>query len=62
MCPRGRHKRWAAGSRTVASVSKAATAPFGLDHVREAHSLMESGGARGKLVVLPWSGQVPTGR
>ncbi|NKG19830.1 zinc-binding dehydrogenase [Paeniglutamicibacter sp. ANT13_2] len=28
---------------------------FGLDQIREAHTLMESGEARGKLVVLPWN-------
>lgn len=28
---------------------------FDLDHVREAHTLMESGQARGKLVVVPWA-------
>lgn len=28
---------------------------FALDHVREAHTLMESGQARGKLVVMPWA-------
>jgi len=28
---------------------------FDLDHIRDAHTLMESGDARGKLVVLPWS-------
>jgi NADPH2:quinone reductase len=27
---------------------------FALDEIREAHALMESGDARGKLVVLPW--------
>jgi NADPH:quinone reductase len=27
---------------------------FVLDQIREAHALMESGDARGKLVVLPW--------
>lgn len=35
---------------------------FGLDQIRDAHALMEAGDARGKLVGLPWSGQVPTGR
>ncbi|MGW6005801.1 zinc-binding alcohol dehydrogenase family protein [Oerskovia enterophila] len=28
---------------------------FRIDQIREAHTLMESGAARGKLVVLPWS-------
>jgi NADPH:quinone reductase len=28
---------------------------FRLDEIREAHTLMESGDGRGKLVVLPWS-------
>jgi NADPH2:quinone reductase len=28
---------------------------FGLDQIHEAHTLMESGEARGKLVVLPWN-------
>ena len=34
---------------------------FGLDQIRDAHTLMESGEARGKLVVLPWSGQESPG-
>lgn len=28
---------------------------FDLDQIREAHTLMESGEARGKLVVMPWN-------
>ncbi|WP_020014968.1 zinc-binding alcohol dehydrogenase family protein [Promicromonospora sukumoe] len=39
-----------AAGRAVVPVDRV----FGLDQIREAHTLMESGDARGKLVVLPW--------
>ncbi|MEV0894761.1 zinc-binding alcohol dehydrogenase family protein [Promicromonospora sp. NPDC050262] len=48
----------AAAGRAVIPVDRV----FGLDQVREAHTLMESGDARGKLVVLPWDGRGPVVR
>lgn len=35
---------------------------FALDQIAEAHRLMESNGAAGKIVVLPWTGQAKGGR
>lgn len=40
-----------AAGRAVVPLDQA----FDLDHIREAHTLMESGEARGKLVGLPWT-------
>lgn len=45
-----------AADRAVVPVDRA----FDLDQIRDAHTLMESGDARGKLVVLPWSRQGAT--
>jgi NADPH2:quinone reductase len=42
-----------AADRAVVPVDRA----FDLDQIRDAHTLMESGDARGKLVVLPWGHQ-----
>ena len=47
-----------AAGRAVVPVDRV----FGLDEIRAAHTLMESGDARGKLVVLPWSRRAPGGR
>ena len=41
----------AAAGRAVVPLDRA----FDLDHLRDAHTLMESGDARGKLVGLPWA-------
>ncbi|MGW2093593.1 zinc-binding alcohol dehydrogenase family protein [Promicromonospora sukumoe] len=41
-----------AAGRAVVPLDRA----FGLDRIREAHALMESGDARGKLVGVPWPG------
>ena len=47
-----------AAGRAVVPVDRV----FGLDQIRDAHALMESGDARGKLVVLPWDSRGPVVR